>query len=790
MEAERKIIFHNHATLRTATRGAAQGSFLDHLSDNWSGAVERLRQTGSETWERTPEWIKKTTGFLLHPISLLLIGLILITTFAVLFNYYLALSKEIDTRLRNEQFIDGSMGLYASPIQVKRGDRFELEEISSHLLAAGYQPAAASTGSASDRSFLIEGNSINIWPESEAAEPGTLPIKLVLDGKGRIKSIHDLRTRVELETASIEGGLLASVRGGDRRKKTVVSFSDIPLNLKNALLAVEDRRFFSHNGIDWRGILRALYKDVNEGEIVQGGSTLTQQLVKNSFLTADRTFSRKLKEAAMAIILESRLSKEEIFTHYCNDVYLGQAGGFAIHGFAEASQSYFNKPISDLTLSESAYLAGLVHAPNRYSLGQDTQLAVERRNLVLNAMVETEAITREEAEAAKLEELKLQKKKSTDQYGESYFVDYAQRFTEERGFSSRQRLYTTMDPRLQRAAYEAVRKHTARLDKLYARSVRKGEGRPKVQAALVALDAHTGEVLAMVGGRDYEESQLNRATDAMRQPGSTFKPFVYAAAFSTRRVTPSTLLSDRPQVFKYGRNRTYEPSNFHGGYSNRDVTAREALVRSLNVPAVELALKTGLGSIASLAEDAGLGNPHAYPSLALGTSEVTPLQLAGAYTAFANFGMALRPIPIRKTVSPDQTMGETPVRAMAVRVFSPQIAHLMTTLMESVVDSGTAASLRRMGLRGAIAGKTGTSNDGWFAGYTPNLVCVAWVGFDDNKDMRVQAADSALPMWADFVREALEIRPELGGDGFVQPAGLSKVVVDPTTGLIAGPDCT
>jgi penicillin-binding protein 1B len=721
---------------------------------------------------------------------MLVAGLLVIAAFAFLFNYYLALSKEIDSRLRGSRFLDGSVGLFTSPITVKEGDRFSIEELSSHLLAAGYQQGETTGDIEADGVYEIEGNSISIRPGRRAtSEPGLAPVKVIVDGDGRVASLIGLGSGKELRSALLEGELLASFRNGDRRKKTVVSFSDIPHDLRNALIAVEDRRFFSHSGIDWRGIMRALWTDLNEGEIVQGGSTITQQLVKNSFLSADRTLSRKLKEAAMAIILESRLTKEEIFEHYFNDVYLGQSGPFALHGFAQAAQKYFDKPLSELTLSQSAFLAGLVHAPNRYSLSRDTRLGVERRNLVLDAMVETGAITEQQAQAAKGESIQLSKQEAGDEYGVSYFVDYAQRFIEERGLSSRQRQYTTMDPRLQRAAYDAVRNHTERLDKLYARSAKKGKEPLRVQAALVAIDAHTGEVLAMVGGRDYGESQLNRATDARRQPGSTFKPFVYAAAISSRAATPATMLSDRPQVFKFGYKATYEPSNYRGGFTNRDVTVREALTRSLNVPAVELAMKVGLGNIASLAENCGFDQPRAYPSLALGTSEVTPLQLAGAYTAFANGGMALRPIPIRKTSPVENSAAGTHVKATAVRVFSPQVAYLMTDLMQSVVDQGTAARLRGMGIKGAIAGKTGTSNDGWFAGYTPNVVCVAWVGFDDNLDMRVKASDSAMPMWADFMKEAIRIRPGLGGAEFERPGGLTTIDIDPGTGLIAGPDC-
>jgi penicillin-binding protein 1B len=582
---------------------------------------------------------------------------------------------------------------------------------------------------------------------------------------------------------------LATVREGDRRKKIPVQFSDIPERLRDAILAAEDRRFFSHNGIDWRGIFRALRADLNQGEFVQGGSTLTQQLIKNDFLTPERSLSRKLKEAVMAVILETRLSKQEIFALYCNDVYLGQSGTFAINGVAQAAHIYFDKELNELTLGETAFLAGLIHAPNRYSAYRDPARAVERRNAVLDAMVETGTTTREKAEAAKAEPLQIKKHATQDDYGASYFIDYAQRFADERwGASERvaQRITTTMDPRLQRAAYLAVKRQTEKLDKFVARPNRKGEAPEQVQGALVALDAHTGEVLAMVGGRSYDESQLNRATDAKRQPGSAFKPFVYATALSTRSYTAASLISDTPHTFTYDNGRSqYSPSDYHGGFTNREVTLREALTRSLNVPTVELAMNVGLSNVASVAERSGLEKLRVYPSMALGTSEVTPLELVSAYTAFANSGTALQPIPI-KSIAADKEARADQVHASSESVFSPQVAYLMTSLLQSVVEEGTASKLRAMGLKSAIAGKTGTSSDGWFVGYTPKIVCAVWVGLDDNRDLRMKASDAALPLWADFMKQALELRPELGGDSFPMPGGIVVANIDPKTGCLAG----
>src|SRR5262249_11787688 len=580
--------------------------------------------------------------------------------------------------------------------------------------------------------------------------------------------------------------LLSSLRGSDRSRKIPVQFNEIPDNLRNAVLAIEDRRFFSHSGVDWRGVGRALWADVHSGEIVQGGSTLTQQLVKNTFFSPDRSLGRKLKEAAMAMIIETRLSKNEIFTLYCDDVYLGQAGTYAIRGFAEAAQSYFGKSLGMITLSESAFLAGLLNAPNRYLLMRDPGPGVARRNQVLDGMVSTGAISLEQAESAKNEILQIKRKQIDEDQGATYFLDYMQRFMESHPAGSTHAIQTTLDPALQAAAFTAVTQGCRKIDKTLHRS----SNDEQVQAALVALDVRTGEVLAMIGGRSYDQSQLNRATDAFRQPGSAFKPMVYAAALRFTGYTLASTVSDRPTTFVYGGgNASYAPDDFSGEVTKRDVTLREALSHSLNVPAVRLAESVGLSKVADLAEECGLPRPRTYPSMALGTSEVSPLQLASAYTVFADGGRSLRAIPIKCRQSDVYSPG-VPWPPTSDFVFSPEVAYLVTSGMESVINSGTAARAGRMGVQGAAAGKTGTTDrDGWFVGYTPGLVCAVWVGFDGDRRLGLTGAESALPIWADFIEQAIRLRPELGGKDFSRPAGIVVADIDPTTGMLATPDC-
>jgi penicillin-binding protein 1B len=741
-----------------------------------------------------PARLKALVRRLTLPRLLLVFAVLIACLSVVTVYYYNEFANEIDARLRGS-FLDNSVGIFAAPLKLSAGDRLPIGELTDYLRGAGYQQHAGGSQVNHAGSFEVEGNSILVFPDDARDQNGLNSFRIQIDKNGHVDSLTSPITGERISSAAIEGEMLASVRDGDRRKKIVVQFSDIPGNLRNAIVAAEDHRFFTHNGVDWRGILRALKTDIDQGEFVQGGSTLTQQIIKNDFLSADRTIGRKLKEALMAIILESRLTKEQIFALYCNDVYLGQSGTFAINGFAQAAQVYFDKDLKDLTLSEAAFLAGLICAPNRYSAHRDQARALQRRDVVLGLMVETGAITAEQAVAAKAEPLQIKTHETENDDGASYFIDYAQRFIDatygSKTLASRERITTTMDLRLQRAAYAAVKHQTEKLDKLFTHSTRKGAESQKVQGALVALDAHTGDVLAMVGGRSYDESQLNRATDAKRQPGSTFKPFVYATALNSRSYTTASLVSDTPQTFSYDGGRSeYKPSDYHGGFTNRSVTLREALTHSLNVPAVQVAMSVGLGSIADLAERCGLDKPRIYPSMALGTSEVTLLELAGAYTTFANQGTALRPIPIRNMSGTDRSIVPVQAQASSTNVCSPQVAYLVTNVLQSVVDEGTASRLRGMGLKGAIAGKTGTTSDGWFVGYTPNIVCAVWVGFDDNRDLRMKAADAALPIWADFMKQALDMRPGLGGQTFPRPGGLVSVDIDPATGCLAGPEST
>lgn len=738
------------------------------------------------------------------PITLSILGVLALICISIFGYFYVKYSQMIDARLRGDVPIR-TTGIYAAPRAIRVGQSsMNLQTIKSYLDSIGYVESTKDADSKRGR-YQVKGNSIDIYTSSDAVinSARQFPNITVAFGAGgkSISKITDIDSKRNLDTALMEPELLTAVSNDkQRQKQKLVSFKDLPKDYINAVVAIEDRQFFEHSGINFRGISRALWRNVEENEVTQGGSSITQQLVKNFFLTPERTWQRKLQEMMIAVVLENKLSKEEIFQLYANEVYMGQSGSYSINGVGEAAANYFNKDVINLTLPESAFLAGIIRGPSLYSPYRDPERGKARRNQVLDSMVEAGFITRDVADKTKVTELKIQAKRSALNSDSPYFVDYLQQqmSSELSGKDiSRQsyRVYTTIDIDLQRAADKAVNEELAKLDPIFARRKKNPIPAGTLQAALVALNTKTGEILAMTGGRDYSKSQLNRAVEANRQPGSVFKPIVYAAALntafedaSTDVITPSSLFMDAPETFYYGRGQTYAPGNFGDKYSNNEVTLRDALTHSLNVVTVRIAEKIGYNRVARMAEKLGLPRPQALPSVALGAAEATPLQVAAAYTAFANGGKLAESTPIKQvTNSEGRSVSED--REESRPVLRPEVAWLMTNVMQDVLNRGTAARARSMGFTGTAAGKTGTSRDGWFAGYTPNMVCVVWVGFDDNSELGLEGSKSALPIWAAFMKQALALRPELAGNGFQKPDGIVEADIDPTTGLVATPQC-
>jgi penicillin-binding protein 1B len=490
---------------------------------------------------------------------------------------------------------------------------------------------------------------------------------------------------------------------------------------------------------------------------------------------------------------------------YANQINLGQRGSFSIDGFGEASQAYFGKDVRQLDLAECALLAGIVQSPNRLSPFRHADRAIERRGLVLDSMVETGAITKDQAESAKTEPLHLSAQ-SVDASEAPYFVDLVHdQLTQklgERDFNHEGlRIYTSLDPGLQRAAADAVEVGMRNVDTLVGRlhpHRKPGETILYPQVSLIAINPHTGQVLALIGGRNYGNSQLNHAV-AKRPTGSIFKPFVYAAAFNTaaegitlsgqnKLFSPLTMLSDEQTTYDVGTAQEYTPRNYEGVY-HEQVTARYALMRSLNNATIGLAGMVGFDRVASLAREAGVRSARGTPSMAIGSYDAEPLEMAGAYTIFANNGLHLDPWMLASVRTPtgDIITDYTPT---SKQVLDPRVAYLTTNMMENVLrGEGTGAGVRNRGFISPAAGKTGTSHDAWFAGFTSNLLCIVWVGNDDYTDIKLEGAHAAAPIWAEFMKKAVLLPQYSDTHEFTRPDGVDVVAIDKVSNLLSDASC-
>lgn len=759
----------------------------------------KARQRNFQPELSRPGLFRRILRFIFNPITISLFSVFALGLFLILGYYWIDYSDRIDAQIRGEVFTR-TAGIYSAPKTLKDGEALAPENLIKYLKAAGYIEKGTQADSARSR-YQFSENTLEIEPGDTANiddQKIYKAIKVKFDKSGKtIAEITESASKQKLKQAALEPKILSSITAERDGRRKAVTFKDIPQNLVKAITVTEDRSFFEHYGVNFRGIARALWRryesEENSPIARQGGSSITQQLVKNLLLSSEQTLERKVKEAYMSVILETRLSKEEIFTLYANQIYLGQQASVGIYGVGEAANAYFGKDVSALTLSESAFIAGIIRSPNRYNPYKNPEKVTERRNQVLSSMLEAGEISQaqfEEAKAAKLNLVPI--KGREDLIDMPYFTQFAEeeltKIISDPEAIQHLRIYTTIDPDLQRAAYEAV---TKRLEKLEKNFPKKPKG--SLQAALVAMRPKTGEIVAMVGGRDFLENQFNRATNAQRQPGSVFKPFVYAAAIntaydpSTRIFTTATVFRDEKQTFTFGKE-TYSPNNYGDVFSNKEITLRDALVKSKNTITVALGMELNIGKVMNLAAKAGLPRVEkAYPSMALGTAEATPLQVATAYTVFANLGDKSSPIAINRITNGEGETVAAPVTEKK-KVLQPDVAYIMDDIMKDVINRGTATDAQAWGFKNvpgktAFAGKTGTSRDGWFAGFTPELVCVVYVGFDDGDDLGMKGGDTALPIWADFMREALNRYPELNGD-WQQPASIQKAEIDLRDGRI------
>ncbi|MCU1239181.1 MAG: penicillin-binding protein family, partial [Candidatus Solibacter sp.] len=702
----------------------------------------------------------------------------------VFFYFYVKLAHIIDRRLAAGPF-SHTTNIFSSPVRVGTGDALTLEEFTAELRKSGYSDARDNP----EGWFAVRSHAVEVTPGPDSASSsGPALIEFSKDAVARIQSPD----RRELPEFDLGPQLVANL-SGKRERRRLVKFTDLPPELVNALVAVEDKRFFRHSGFDLPRIFKAASVDLRSGRKDQGASTLTMQLARGFWLEPGKRWKRKIEELAMTLHMERRLSKQQIFEYYANQVYLGRRDTFSISGFAEGARTYFNKDLSQLDTSEAAFLAGLVQRPSYYNPYRYPDRARDRRDIVLRLMRRNGYLSDSQYESALHTPLRFASERA-GAHQNQYFLDLVRdelhNHLDENGNEGRN-IYTTLDPDLQDAAEAAVRLGMEKVDHLL-RAKKMGAEAGQPQVALIALDPRTGEVKALIGGRDYGTSQLNHIV-AMRQPGSVFKPFVYAAALNTALeggsaiFTPASLLDDSPQTFYSGR-QSYQPGNFHHEFMG-EVTLRTALAHSLNVATVSLASQVGYGKVVQMARRSGLNDAiKPTPSVALGSYETTPLEIARAYTTFANQGVNVQPTMLAEVRGADGRViyHRSPQTHTAL---DPRINYLMVSLMQEVLRSGTGAGVRSLGFTLPAAGKTGTSRDGWFAGFTSELLCVVWVGFDDNRELNLEGARSALPIWAEFMKRAAKHNPYRKAKAFATPAGIVSVSVCADSGELACPFC-
>ncbi|HVY91776.1 MAG TPA: PBP1A family penicillin-binding protein [Bryobacteraceae bacterium] len=738
----------------------------------------------------------KLARALMSPVGKAFLVLALVTVVSgagVFIYYYQKYAKLIDDRLKGGPFQSTSR-IYGAPEVIDVGDITSPGDIATELRAAGYSDNSRNTMGY----YVVKEDSIDVFPGAESyfrQEPAAVKF-----ARGKISRIISLRDNTDRPEYDLEPQLVTNLHSANREKQRLVRYDDIPVILREAILSAEDKRFFSHPGFDIPGIVRAAWIDLKNGRNEQGASTLTMQLARYMFLTLSRTWQRKAAEIMITLQLEQKLTKEQIFELYCNQVDLGHRGSFMIRGFGEAAQAYFGKDIKFLNVQESATLAAMLKSASYYSPWRFPERAKERRNTVLALMRENKYIDDRTYALAVESPLKVQIGQAESKEA-PYFVDLVNEDLEKRfpgtNFQRESaRIYTTLDLDLQKFANEAVSIGMKQVDEI-ARKQARFRKAPYVepQVALIALDPHTGEIKALVGGRNYGVSQLNHV-NAERQPGSIFKPFVYATAINTALtggetpLTQASIVRDEPTTFTVDGQPPYEPHNFEHEFYG-DITYRTALAKSINVATIKIAELVGYDKVVDLAHRAGINEEvKATPAMAIGSYDATPLEMAGAYTVFANQGVRVQPTFITRVNQPDGKLmlDQKPEKK---DVLDPRVTGVLVDMLQEVMRSGTAGSIRGKAYNFSVpaAGKTGTSHDGWFAGFTSDLLCIVWVGFDDNRELDIEGAKSALPVWGEFMKRAITLRRYANARPFEAPDGTVYASVDDLSGGRATPLC-
>ncbi len=752
----------------------------------WEAAVHYLRMMIRRVTRLVPvsngfksKWLK--AAFIVF-VCLALSGFILFL------QLYINCRKVVEAHLKTDRWSLPST-IYADAPLLYEGMPLKQAWLVEYLQRLNYQKTAHDSPQTGQYAVLKKGiafrkrllfkNQSKVWP-----------VLIQFDNSG-VSKIVNLDADEDLPAIELEPAAISSLFGSEWEKRTLVQFQELPRPLIQAVLAIEDRRFYKHGGVDFKAIIRAIINDLMGRKQFQGGSTITQQLVKNFYLSPERTIRRKISEAMMAWLMERRQTKDEILEMYLNEIYLGQRGAMSINGVGEASLLFFRKDVQHISVPEAAFLAGLIKAPNLYNPYRNPAQARARRDTVLLAMKNTGSLTEEQYKKYVKVPVVVHPYDARINLA-PYFGDVVKgqlldKYKEETIYTQNLHIFTTLDLDMQRFAEESLNKGLVEIDKLRFKRTKQN-----VQGCLIAIEPQTGYIRAFVGGRSYSRSQFDRISRASRQPGSIFKPVVYATALEqafaqkTRVFTPATIVVDEPWILHYA-NQTWEPKNYDGQYHG-STTLRNALAQSMNVATAKLAIEVGLKEIAKLGKKLGFESVKPYPSLALGAFEVSPWQVATAFTVFANGGVKTELRTVKKVTGAD---GKTLERSQigVEHVLHPQTAYIITDMMETVLSSGTGAPVRRWGFTRPAAGKTGTTDeyrDAWFVGYTPNLLCVVWTGYDDNTPIKMTGAQAALPIWVQFMKKALQNLP---AEDFSSPQGVMVVMIDPLTGQRATEDC-
>ncbi|HNR14885.1 MAG TPA: PBP1A family penicillin-binding protein [Thermodesulfobacteriota bacterium] len=697
--------------------------------------------------------------------------------------YCMSLSGQIEERFSGRRWSIPSR-VFSASTMLYPGQSTNRELFLNKLRRLGYRETVRSPKSQGE--MHISDSAVDIFlrdlPQALEDRPG-YPVRIRFSSS-QIVSLQRLDSGESVPLLELEPEEITSFFGPERERRQLVALKQVPRLVLDAVMAAEDMRFYRHHGVDVLGVVRAMYVNVRSFAIRQGGSTITQQLAKSYFLTPERTLRRKLKEVLISVMLEGMYDKDQILEIYLNEIYLGQRGSVSINGVGEASLFYFGKPVGELNLAEAAAIAGLIRAPNYYSPYKNKERCRARRDQVLRAMERNRLISTAQMEAGlktPLEPVRFAAYRTQA----PYFVDYLSSqlnalYPPEAltglGFS----LYTTLDTQVQEAAEAALQRGLSRLERAFPK-LKRSNPKERLQGAVLVMQPKTGHILAMVGGRDYSSSQFNRITQARRQPGSAFKPFVFLSGLDS--FTPVSLLSNEPRSYRLA-DMTWEPHNYEP-IPEGQVTIRRALAESINVATVDLAMRVGLDTIVNSAKTFQISTPlQPYPSLALGAFELIPLELARAYCAFAADGVLPYPLSLKEVI--DERGSALERRHATIRtVISPARAFMMNSLLASVVEQGTARSLRDLGVWFPAAGKTGTTNefrDAWFIGYTPDILALVWVGFDNGQSIYLSGARAALPIWADLMNSLPDY---ISGEWFRQPAGVVKRTICTVTGQLA-----